>query len=236
MSRDAGDTWTSLNGYLGDHQVAPSGWDVTAVLGELRLLVKSESGPLYELQVGADRIGSRELRTPEHWSFSQDGGAPRDRSAVIRFSPDFHQNQTVFAAADDTLVMSGDAGETWHPIAVGQQLQERSARIRWHGEFRSYKNPRALRGRLAASGAAPAGFDLRFRGRAVRWLCAKLPGGGQADVHLNGVFVARVELQSATVKHRQHCFESSRLPAGELLLQVRTRGGPITVDAIEIDP
>ena len=51
---------------------------------------------------------------------------------------------------------------------------------------------------------------------------------------LRGQRITALEVPAAD--RRQHCFESSSLPAGELLLQVRTRGGPITVDAIEIDP
>jgi hypothetical protein len=79
-------------------------------------------------------------------------------------------------------------------------------------------------GTAARSAEAGSRADFTFTGTSVSWISLKAPWGGIADVYLDGVFAARVDLYDATEQLQVPVFTRSGLTAAAHTLRIEVTG------------
>jgi hypothetical protein len=99
-----------------------------------------------------------------------------------------------------------------------------SAAITWSGRWRNVASSTALGRTLRRSAAAGATATLRFTGRAVAVVAPRGPGLGRADVLVDGVRVATIDLQAGSGTSRVVVFAKAWPAPGSHRLTVRVRG------------
>ena len=96
----------------------------------------------------------------------------------------------------------------------------------------------ASAGSVRFSGTAGSNATYTFSGNSVAWISTLGPNRGIAQVRLDGVLVATVDLSAAAVTPRTIVYAASGLAAGSHTLQVRatgTHGAGSTANRVDID-
>jgi hypothetical protein len=99
-----------------------------------------------------------------------------------------------------------------------------SPAITWSGRWRSVASSSALGRTLRQSATAGATASLRFTGRAVAVVAPRGPALGRADVLVDGVRVATIDLRAGVTTSRVVVFSRAWSTAGSHRLTVRVRG------------
>jgi Chitobiase/beta-hexosaminidase C-terminal domain/Bacterial Ig-like domain len=103
--------------------------------------------------------------------------------------------------------------------------QESSAAIVDTGTWTTASLTGAYGGKVQHASVSGAKATLTFSGRDVAWVAQKSANRGRADVFLDGVKVATVDLYSSTTQARRVVFQADGLsPAGSHTLQVAVLG------------
>ena len=126
---------------------------------------------------------------------------------------------------------------TWaRPVLRG----DGSAAITWSGRWRNVASSSALGRTLRRSATAGATATLRFTGRAVAVVAPRGPGLGRADVLVDGVRVATIDLRAGSTTSRVVVFSRAWSAAGSHRLTVRVRGTAgrptVPIDAFVVLP
>jgi hypothetical protein len=136
-------------------------------------------------------------------------------------------------AADSAGNSSGWAYSPRTTVAV---VQETSTAIAQSASWRRVASASALGGWLDASSRAGAWARYRFTGRSIAWIAPVAPTRGRADVYVDGVRVARVDLWARAFGQRRVVFQRSWTASGLHTLEIRnlaTVGRPrIDLDAL----
>jgi hypothetical protein len=117
-------------------------------------------------------------------------------------------------------------------------VQETAAAVAYGGTWASGAVTGASGGNVRFSGTAGATATYTFSGNTVAWVSTRGANRGIAQVRLDGVLVATVNLFSATSTPRTIVYATSGLAAGTHTLQVRatgTHGAGSTGNRVDID-
>ena len=119
-------------------------------------------------------------------------------------------------------------GPTWKP----GRLQDSSSGIRYKGSWVTKANPSVSGGTHRYSTASNARASITQRVRDVAWVATTTPKGGSAQVRIDGVLVATIDLRSATTAYRQIVFSHHFSTLGTHTIEIRpVGGGTINLDA-----
>jgi streptogramin lyase len=172
---------------------------------------------------------------------STDGGATWS-DVVIPAGATSLRRRLLAGTAHRFRVRAEDAARNLSAWAAGPDLraaitQERSSSIAFAGSWTTTSSASASGGALRWASAAGARATYSFSGRNVAWVAATGPNRGRAEVWLDGVRVATVDLYSPTRSDRRVVFTTSTA-AGAHQLQVRVLGRhdpASTGDRIDVD-
>lgn len=111
-SRDGGDSWQQVPLGGGNPAIARGGLAIApSRSGPVELLVQTAGGPLYFVRDDGDRVTATATLPPAE--FSQMREFERDRTPLIAFSPDYTNDDTVYAASMDQVFRSTNRGVDW---------------------------------------------------------------------------------------------------------------------------
>jgi trimeric autotransporter adhesin len=114
---------------------------------------------------------------------------------------------------------------------VRSRLEERDSAVTYAGSWvqdldRAWSGTSANAGggTAARSAAAGARAELAFAGTAVRWIGYRGPVAGMADISLDGIPLARIDLYSAAEELQVPVFTATGLSAGSHTLVIQVTG------------
>jgi len=102
--------------------------------------------------------------------------------------------------------------------------QEGSTQIAYSAGWTTAANTNAYGGSLRYATSSTATATFTFTGSSVGWVAPRAGAKGMADVFVDGVFAATIDLYSATSQPRSVVFARSWATAGSHTLQIRVKG------------
>lgn len=126
------------------------------------------------------------------------------------------------AVSVDRLDVTG--GWASKPQLAVVRIQEDDAALVRSGTWSSRAGARASGGTYAIAQSAGASMTVRFEGTSIAWIGQKAPSYGKADVVLDGVKVATVDLYRSSSALGQVLFTRSGLSAARHTLTIRVLG------------
>lgn len=122
------------------------------------------------------------------------------------------------------------------PVTAPRVRQETASTLTWTGRWRTVTASGASAGTSRWTSGAGRRVSTDFTGAAVAWVGRRQPGGGSADVWIDGSRVGTVDTGGAGT-YRVILFRSSWASPGRHRLELRTVGdGPVDVDAVVVLP
>lgn len=126
-------------------------------------------------------------------------GLPDDAKRVVRVSPAFVSDQTVFLSTHDWTFRSTDAGLSWTRLPGFIRVDDRHPTVFYEGAWAKVGGGDAFGAQLTQSNVAGEEFEFEFFGSRVQWHARTDSTSGRADVYLDGALVATVDLYTPSV-------------------------------------
>jgi hypothetical protein len=129
--------------------------------------------------------------------------------------------------------VAGNNGQAPEVIIRPTASQNTSTGISYTGTWSSQASSRFLGGSTRYSTRVGASFNLSFTGRAVAFVSTKALNRGKAEIWVDGVKVATIDLRSSSTKYRQVVWQKAWPTSGAHTVQVKVLGtaGRPRVDA-----
>jgi outer membrane protein assembly factor BamB len=112
----------------------------------------------------------------------------------------------------------------YSPRTVVAVVQENSTAITQSLSWQRVASASALGGWLDATSRSGAWARYRFSGRSVAWIAPVAPTRGRADVFVDGIRIARIDLWAPTFGSRRIVFQRSWPSSGTHTLEIRNLG------------
>ena len=248
-TRDEGETWERLSlGAYGTGE-SVSGVAISPFYAtDRQLLVQIKGGNLlichdfqdsFEVFPGTSAEGGYE--------FSHLHG--RDTAPLIKFSPNYGEDRTVFAVSRQKLVKSIDGGMTWKELPRPLRYESEAPFQEWlalpvflKGQWVSDYRKEYSNSCIISSDEPGSEASLRFAGNGVTWLGTQGPDRGIARVFIDGIFRAEVDQYSEKRKILVELFSSGGLSSDfhEITITAdgsrneRSSGTRIDIDAFDV--
>lgn len=237
-------TGKTMTGKLVDARAALSFADTTAPIGY---------APVQRLSAGT--LGAPGIPVIISWPAATDSGTSVARYQLQQSSGSGYFNvplSSALARSRSRMLAPGSTAYTFRvraydrvgrvglwktgPTFTVSALQETSGSIAYSGIWKNQTMSGAYGGAVNYATAAGARARLTFTGRNVAWISAKGSAYGKADVYLDGVRVATIDLYSATARPRQVVFSRAVSPSISHTLEVWVAGASgrsrVDVDAL----
>lgn len=164
-----------------------------------------------------------------------------DSATLFRFSPDFARDGAICAASFDTLYLSRDRGGSWSRVRLPTRYESARAEIAYQGRWRVAEGEAFSAGRAHHSRFPGDTARLGLLGDRVAWIGSRGPDHGQADVLVDGVVRAGVDLYAPQPEFGARLCELDLGPGRhELTIRVRGSHDPrataaeVWIDAIDV--
>ncbi|CAN5555470.1 hypothetical protein BH20CHL6_BH20CHL6_06710 [soil metagenome] len=138
----------------------------------------------------------------------------------------------------DATDNAGNVRRAYGPFFIPRAHQETSSAIAYSGTWTRATLPDAYGGRVRYSTARGAVARFQFTGRSVGWMAQTSAARGRAEVWLDGVRVATVDLYSATPERRRIVWSRSWATSTAHTVEIRvlgTRRAAATSTRVDID-
>jgi hypothetical protein len=120
----------------------------------------------------------------------------------------------------------------------GATYEETSSVFAWSSGWTRSTAPGSSGGAIRSASAPGATATVRFTGRSVGWYARRGPGQGFAQVWVDGVLLATVNLEATAVQPSLAVYRRTWSSSGAHTLKIRvlgTLGRPaVEVDAVEV--
>jgi len=141
---------------------------------------------------------------------------------------------TLLASTHYGTFATCDGGANWQLLNRLLRIEDASCPVHYEGSgwYRVGGGTAAFATRSGDAGDAVA---IPFFGRTVRWIASRFPGGGSADVYIDGELAGRVELESPEVIAATAVFEVDLGDDGHHELRLEVVGdGDVELDAVDV--
>lgn len=247
-TRDRGETWEKLR-IVDRNADAPVGGVAISPYfpTDREVLVQIRGGKLYLCRDHEDRLEVvfSAGMTDSEYEFSHMLGFSRDRVPLLKFSPNYDKDNTLYAASMEHLVKSTDRGRTW--VEVPRKVRYESSSIyeivsiegKWKLDFgQEYSAMNTIYSSESNSKAT-----LRFVGTEISWIGTHGPDRGVAKVFIDGKFQAKVDQYSADREFTVESFRMTGLVPGPhaITIQVedsrneKSSGQRVDIDALDVN-
>jgi len=248
-TRDGGEKWEKLSlGEVGRSKhvsgIAISPFYAT----DRQLLVQIKRGNLFICRDFQDRFEALPSTSADRgYEFSHLHG--RDTAPLIKFSPNYREDKTVFAVSKQKLVQSMDGGMTWKEIPRPLRYESEAPFQEWivlpvflEGEWNNDYNKEYSNSCSISSTEPHSEASLRFVGSGVKWIGTQGPDHGVASVFIDGKLQTKVDQYRAERKVLVELFSINELSHGfhEITIKVdgsrneRSTGNRIDSDAFDV--
>lgn len=248
-TRNGGETWDKLRIVNDALDMRIAGLAVSPFFAtDRQLLVQVAGGDLFLCRDYGDRFEAVPSESADlGYEFSQI--IRRESAPLMKFSPNYDKDKTVYAVSMHHLVKSTDEGKTW--VEVSRPVRYESEA----GSLKGFFSPITLEGKWEIHyGAAYSGgavmysheresqASLRFVGSEVRWMGTCGPDRGLASVFIDGLFQRHVDQYSKNPKVLEELFSLHGLPYGSHTITItvdgarneKSSGERVDIDAFDI--
>lgn len=161
---------------------------------------------------------------------------------ALSVSPAYASDRTVFAATYQGMYTSADGGQTWRPLPTTTRYEEERPSLIRSGSWTLQSAVGASCDAVLAASAAGASLQFTFKGSQIAWIGGKAAGYGLAQVYLDGVLQAAVDLYAPTYQPQQTLYQSPALSAQAHTLRIvvtgaknaQATGTTVTLDALAV--
>lgn len=168
---------------------------------------------------GLDRVRLRE---------SVNGGALQAVTLPSPLAPSVNvafDNNKTYGHVVDGFDVAGNVSDPAQNVALLARLvQENDANIAYVGTWAVSTSGAVSGGSFRTSTATGATATFSFNGTHIGWVTAKCPGCGIAEVRVDGVLEATVDLFNASVQAKQVQFAKSAISNGPHTIEIRVTG------------
>jgi hypothetical protein len=213
-----------------------------------QLLVQIKRGNLYMCHDFQDSFEALPSTSADRgYEFSHVHG--RDTAPLIKFSPNYREDRTVFGVSRQKLVKSMDGGMTWREIPRPLRYEGEAPFQEWivlpvflEGQWDNDYNKEYSNSRIISSIEPHSEASLRFVGSGVKWIGTQGPDRGVASVYIDGKFQTKVDQYREDRKGLVELFSMNGLSHGfhEITIKVdgrrneRSSGTRIDIDAFDV--
>lgn len=249
-TRDGGETWVTLPLDSREGEAPVAGLAISPSFAtDRQLLVQIRGGDLFTCRDLEDRFEAAPSAAADagyqfsHLIFG------KESAPLIRFSPHYAEDQTVYAASVQHLVRSTDGGQTWGEIprpvryeAETSLMKEFFFPVSLEGRWRSDKGRQYSNTQCIYSTQTHSTTTLHFVGTTVSWIGTRGPDRGVANVFIDGAFQGKVDQYSAAQEYAVELFSMTGLAPvhHSITIEVdgsknkRSTGRRIDIDAIDV--
>jgi hypothetical protein len=165
-----------------------------------------------------------------------------DRASLIRFSPHYGKDRTLFMSSMEDLLKSSDRGESWEVLRRPVRFESVRSEISYRGSWRIIRDKRFSSGAASCSSRTGDAAVMEFVGQEVRWIGMQGPRHGMARVLIDGKFVEVVDQYAATASFSITSFIAAGLSSGPHTIVVevaternrRSSGTDVIIDAFDV--
>jgi photosystem II stability/assembly factor-like uncharacterized protein len=247
-TRDAGRVWEQLtvDGRNLDEPIA--GLAISPFFAtDGQLLVQIKGGGLWIAHDGGDRFEELSSESTDAHEFSQ--LIHRDIAPLMKFSPNYIEDHTIYAASLTHLVKSTDRGRTWHEISRPVRYEVEASFLDWlllpvslEGAWNREGGYRFSSRQIIHSNEPQSAATLRYLGSGVSWIGNRGPDRGRAEVYLDGTFSGQVDQYSEVQEELVELFAVQGLAPGPHTITIRVTGSKseqssgvrIDIDAFDV--
>lgn len=134
-----------------------------------------------------------------------------------------------FGTAYRYRMRAGDAagnlsGWVYGPTFSVRRTEQTSASVRYSGSWKTAKASWASGGSVRYTGQKGASVSYTFTGSAISWVSVRSPRRGKADVYVDGVLKATVDLHTSTFQSRRVVFAMNWAESGKHTITIVNRG------------
>jgi photosystem II stability/assembly factor-like uncharacterized protein len=165
-----------------------------------------------------------------------------DRASLIKFSPHYDKDRTLYASSMEQLLKSSDGGESWKVLKRPVRFENWRSEISYRGKWRILRDGRFSSVSASCSSRPGDAAGIDFVGQEVRWIGMHGPKQGIAKVMIDGKCVATVDQYAETPAYLMVSFVASDLAYGphSIFVEVSTdrniqsSGTHIIIDAFDV--
>lgn len=129
----------------------------------------------------------------------------------IRFSSDFVNDHTIYAASHRNIFRSSDSGDNWTLLHRPVRYEDRRDVIQYEGNWIEEKNDEYSASTIHYSDNQGDKTTLKFFGCGIRWITTKSPQGGIANVYIDNSVVDSIDLYSDQLEAMSAVFTKTDL-------------------------
>jgi hypothetical protein len=165
-----------------------------------------------------------------------------DRASLIKYSPHYKNDKTLYASSMEDIFKSSDGGDSWEALKRPIRYENYCPNISYQGKWRLLKNGSFSSMSASCSSRPGATAVMEFVGKEVRWIGMHGPKQGMANVMIDGKLAVTVDQYAADPVFSQLSFEVSDLDYGPHTIAVeviperhlQSSGSTITIDAFDV--
>jgi len=232
LSTDFGASWTAINNGLPDL----GGIDAEGVA------ISPEWSADHTLFATVARGGSvfRSTDAGASWQ-PADTGLPLTLYRDLDVTPTFGTDRTLIVNSNEWSWISTDAGDSWSRLPATLRVDDTSHQVVYDHQWTRVEYDASHSTGVSAADQAGDWFEYEFYGDSIAWFVVTAPDAGRADVLLDGVFQATVDLYSPTVQEQvriwgadlgRHAWHTLRIEVGGTA-QRGSAGTWVRSDAVE---
>jgi len=163
---------------------------------------------------------------------------------LIAYSSEFPKDNTIFAASDENLFRSTDGGGSWTLIQRPVRYEDSRDVIHYEGHWIQAESNEYSATTVHYSETKGARATLNFFGCGIRWIAARSPQGGIANVYIDDTLADSVELYSERPEPMSEVYSRTGLSCDphHIVIELgegknaHSSGQRITLDAFDVLP
>ncbi|MBI4879316.1 MAG: hypothetical protein HY812_06605 [Planctomycetes bacterium] len=164
---------------------------------------------------------------------STDGGVSWQKSSAglpgvalrgITVSPDFPNDRVAFASTHEWIYRSTDGGASWLRLPGYLRVDEKHPAVLHSGTWTMPSQGASNGGSVKVSNQAGASEEYDFHGDSLTWFALKDTECGLADVLVDGVLAATVDLYSMAAVPQQPVFQQTFPSVGWHTIRIEVTG------------
>jgi photosystem II stability/assembly factor-like uncharacterized protein len=249
-SRDRGEIWKKIRVLSKNANAPVAGLAISpAFATDHQLLVQIQQGDLF-LCRDYDNTFEAVPSTSGAMGFEFSHFLGRDVAPLIKFSPNYNDDKTIYAASMSQILRSVDNGKTW--IELRTSISRYEAEAHFHqahsipvfleGQWRKKSGKQYSNSQTVNSSTLNDQATLVFVGDGVKWLGTHGPDQGTASVFIDGSFQAKVDQYNKQFSFLNESFSVSGLSYGSHIIKIivdgtknsSSSGKRVDIDAFDI--
>ena len=248
-SRDKGETWEKVRINTQEENEPVSAVAFSPFFAtDRQFMVQIKRGDLFLCHDYGDRLEAVASTSGESgFEFSQLLG--RDSTPLIKFSPAYNKDKTVYAASMSQLMKSTNSGISWSEIKRPCRYEAESSLLGWlvapvflQGQWSKENDKEYSSSSTVYSSNKNNQITLKFVGNGIKWLGTHGPDRGTASVFIDGEFQTKVDQYRKQKIFQAESFSVAGISYGchtitisvDGLKNISSAGERIDIDAFDV--